>query len=360
MEFPKGFNMRSLFYISLITSSVVLASCSTPAPKINSGKSYPIFSAEKRTMNTNNYNHAFDLQNGSGVAQNYRGAESLYAASSSMGDARAENNLGVMAIRGQGAKVNYKKAIRHFQKAAQGGSAAAHYNIGLMYESGSGVQRDFTMAKLEYRTASRMGFAPAQYRMGMMLENGLGGSVNNQEASRFYQMAAMNGNNGSIEKLKSLSTKREITLNDVRHVVAVENCDDCNNESERNMAGRGLNSLSEMAQRGEASAQYNLGVRLLGGISSVRDPSEAARHFTLAARQGYAPAQRQIAQMHLRGEGVARSSVIGHAWLNLAARQNDAEAVTANIQKNKLELSMTAAQIQQAQALANSWSMKGR
>ena len=353
--------MRNLLYITLtVCTALLVSSCSSSIKNIGTGNSYPVFSSEKMSQPTSFFDHALRLQNGDGVSQNYILAEKMYANSSRAGDARAENNLGVMAIRGQGGKVDYKKAIVHFEKAAQMGSAAAHYNVGLMYESGSGVSKNYYMAKREYNKASNMGFAPAQYRMARMFEEGLGGEVSAEKADRFYQMAALGGNQSSIEKLKSLSKSRKISKADVRYVVAVENCDSCENTSMKKMAGRELNSLYKLAGMGDASAQYNLAARLLDGSNAVRDVSEAVRMFTLAARQGYSPAQRQIAEMHLSGTGVVKSKTIGLAWLILASRGDGQEALIAKSRKHVVERSMASAQIAQAQALANTCSMKGR
>src|SRR5690606_10099893 len=131
----------------------------------------------------------------------------------------------------------------------------------------------------------------------------------------------------------------------------IDHCD-CDRAPEKAMAARGMESLKALAASGDAPARYNLAVRLLKGEDANHDPSEAARLFTLAARQGYAPAQRQLAHMHLRGRAVARSRTLAHAWLNLAARHPTAEGRAARAEMEELELSMTPAEIAKAQSIA--------
>ena len=123
--------MRGILLVSLFASSTFLASCSTQS-------TYPIFSAEVTSGNTATYDAAHRYQTGDGVPRDYTKATRLYGKSSAKGDARAETNLGVMALRGEGRNVNYSTAASHFRKAADACCAAAHLILGLMQESGIG------------------------------------------------------------------------------------------------------------------------------------------------------------------------------------------------------------------------------
>jgi TPR repeat protein len=96
------------------------------------------------------------------------------------------------------------------------------------------------------------------------------------------------------------------------------------------------------------------------GNGANKDDAEAARLFTLASRQGYAPAQRQLAQMYLRGDAVGKSKIIAHSLLNLAAKGTGAEADAARQEMEKLEQAMSASEIAEAQKLAAVDAAKGR
>jgi TPR repeat protein len=345
--------MRGIMLGFLFTSSTLLASCST--------STYPIFPAETTSRNTATYDAAHRYQTGDGVPRDYSKATRLYGRASVKGDARAENNLGVMAMRGEGSSVNYTTAASHFRKAAEAGSAAAHFNLGLMYDSGIGFSHDPQGAVREYRMAAEQGLAEAQYRLAVMFEYGYGIRPDPAEAKRLYEMAAVGGKTDAYRSVAALAGKdiRNDTI--LLSLLAVDNCDGCESDaSAAGVAARDYNNLKALADQGDAPARYNLAVRLLNGDHANQDPSEAARLFTLAARQGYAPAQRQLAQMHLRGQAVAKSKVLAHSWLNLASKTGGSEAEKARAQMEELEVSMTTAEIAEAQKIAAAGYSKGR
>lgn len=346
--------MRGILLVSLFASSAFLASCSTQS-------TYPIFSAEVTSGNTATYDAAHRYQTGDGVPRDYTKATKLYGKASDKGDARAETNLGVMALRGEGRTVNYSTAAAHFRKAADAGSAAAHYNLGLMHDSGIGFAHNPQAAVREYRMAAEQGLAEAQYRLAVMVERGYGTPADPREAKRLYEMAAVGGNTEAYSNVSSLAGKDIRNEAVLRSLLAVDNCDGCDGTAAiSGVAQRDYNGLKALADKGDAPARYNLAVRLLNGDHANQDPSEAARLFTLAAREGYAPAQRQLAQMHLRGQAVVKSKVLAHSWLNLASKTGGREADKARAQMEELEVAMTTSEIAEAQKIAADWYSKGR
>jgi TPR repeat protein len=201
--------------------------------------------------------------------------------------------------------------------------------------------------------ASEMGYAKAQGRLAAMYAQGDGVAVDEREAARLSEMS----------QLSRFSTPLGFQPGDNASILshfAIEHCGTCETDSEKKMASRHIQDLDSLADSGDAVAQYNLGVKYLKGDGAILDPSEGARYFTLSARQGYAPAQRQLAQMHLRGQAVAKSKVLAHAWLNLAAKQDSAEGISARVEMENLEVSMSSAEIKEAQEIARSGSLKGR
>jgi TPR repeat protein len=56
------------------------------------------------------------------------------------GDAKAQNNLGVMYEKGLGVPQDYAEAVKWYRKAAEQGDARAQNNLGVMYAAGRGVQ----------------------------------------------------------------------------------------------------------------------------------------------------------------------------------------------------------------------------
>lgn len=337
--------MRTSLLTAIFATTISLAGCA------GSTDVYPLFPAEKTTAESGRFVDGYRYQYGAGVPRNYEYAIWAYEEAGAKGDAKALNNLGVMALRGEGSSVSPSKAAGYFKKAALLGSASAHYNLGLMADmNGNSVK-----AAEEYRIAAEMGLPEAQYRLSTMLESGEVQSNDSKEWRHLLDKAVARGDKQALSRIDGIKRER-----DINRYLATENCPECVAPPEKAMADRGLSQLKQLADKGDASAQYNLGVRLLQGKSANSDPSEAARMFTLAARQGYAPAQRQIAQMHLRGEAVGRSKVLAHMWLNLAARDDGTDGRAALGEMEALEQTMTTDEINQAQDLAASGANKGR
>ena len=73
------------------------------------------------------------------------------------GEARAQNNLGVMYDNGYGVLQDYAEAVRWYRMAAEQGNATAQNNLGVMYENGRGVLQDAVLAHMWYNIGSANG-----------------------------------------------------------------------------------------------------------------------------------------------------------------------------------------------------------
>ena len=62
------------------------------------------------------------------------------------GDAKAQNNLGVMYDYGEGVPKDYAEAVKWYRKAAVQEDAEAQTNLGFMYLTGYGVPKDYVQA----------------------------------------------------------------------------------------------------------------------------------------------------------------------------------------------------------------------
>ena len=80
-----------------------------------------------------------------------------------------------------------------------------------------------------------------------------------------------------------------------------------------------LEEFRSLAERGDAQAEFMLGVMYHYGKGVPRDDVLAAIWFFKAARKGNANGQLAIGSLHVRGEGVRRDLVKAHMWLTLAA-----------------------------------------
>ena len=86
--------------------------------------------------------------------------------------------------------------------------------------------------------------------------------------------------------------------------------------------------LYEMAaKRGNANAQYNLGVYYDQGISGLtQSPERAFEFYTLAANQGHLDAQCNLGAMYANGDGIEQSSQRAIEYYTLSAEQGQATA----------------------------------
>ena len=110
-----------------------------------------------------------------------------------------------------------------------------------------------------------------------------------------------------------------------------------------------------LAEQGNASVQFNLGVMYGKGRGVPQDYVEAVKWYRLSAAQGYDLAQNNLGFMYASGQGVPQDYVEAHKWWNLAAAQGDADAVK---NRDKVARLMTPAQIAEAQKLAREWRPK--
>ena len=119
-----------------------------------------------------------------------------------------------------------------------------------------------------------------------------------------------------------------------------------------------LESLRQLAQQGDAGAQYNLGFVYERGLGVPQDDVEAARWTRLAADQGHALAQLSLGDMYAYGRGVPQDYVEAHKWVNLAAsRATGAAQKRYSERRDTLAKQMTPAQIAEAQKLAREWQV---
>ena len=89
-----------------------------------------------------------------------------------------------------------------------------------------------------------------------------------------------------------------------------------------------LRLLRLLADRGDASAQFNLGYMYYNGRGVHQDYKEAVRWYRLAAGRGHALAQFNLGVMYDNGRGVTQDNREAVKWYRLAAEQNDASAQT--------------------------------
>ena len=110
-----------------------------------------------------------------------------------------------------------------------------------------------------------------------------------------------------------------------------------------------LKWFTKAAAQEHPKAQYNLGVLCEKGEGVIENDKEAVKWFTKAAAQGFAKAQADLGSMYFIGKGVKQNKFIAYAWWNIAAFNGNLKAKKAKALVTK---KMTAGQIAKAQELS--------
>ena len=87
-----------------------------------------------------------------------------------------------------------------------------------------------------------------------------------------------------------------------------------------------LKEFMTLAEQGNATSQYNLGVMYEYGEGVLQNYSQAVSWYRKASEQGLSSAQFNLALMYLNGNGVPQDYTQAVSWFMKAAEQGDAGA----------------------------------
>jgi Sel1 repeat len=123
-----------------------------------------------------------------------------------------------------------------------------------------------------------------------------------------------------------------------------------------------INWYRKAAEQNDAVAQFDLGVMYAKGVSP--NHAEAALWYRLAADHGLGGAQFDLGMMYAEGRGVPQDYVQAHMWLNLAVSQlpalgKDQQNTTVDA-RDRVASKMTPQRIVEAQELAFEWTVEHR
>jgi putative methionine-R-sulfoxide reductase with GAF domain len=84
-----------------------------------------------------------------------------------------------------------------------------------------------------------------------------------------------------------------------------------------------LQQLTQLAEKGDPSAQNLLGLRYVSGEGVKQDEREAVRWFTKAAEQGNTSAQSKLGSIYFRGRDIPQNVNQAYFWMVLARANGD-------------------------------------
>ena len=171
------------------------------------------------------------------------------------------------------------------------GAIAADYDKGFnAYSAG-----DYATALAEWRPLAEQGDAKGQFGLGLLYANGWGVDLNDDEAFKWYGLAA--GQN-----------------------------------------------------HGEAA--YNLGVMNANGWGVPQSDEEAFKWYSKAAENGFTTAQTSLGKMYAIGFGAPQNDVTALMWYSIAAMLDD---INAEFERDEMARMMSAEGSAEAKELAEAW-----
>lgn len=121
-------------------------------------------------------------------------------------------------------------------------------------------------------------------------------------------------------------------------------------------SGMTLDQLNQCADKGDATAQYDLGVMYYHGVGGVpQDYTKAAQRYSQAAEQNHGGAQNNLALMYESNVGVPQDYVVSYLWISLAAVQG---YDGASIKRDIIVKQLTPDQVAYAQQRIADWLAK--
>jgi tetratricopeptide (TPR) repeat protein len=121
-----------------------------------------------------------------------------------------------------------------------------------------------------------------------------------------------------------------------------------------------LAMFTKAANKGDATAQSNLGHLYYEGRGVPQDYNQAVLWHRKAADQGYAKAQYNLGLMYVYGQGVTQDYVEAHRWFNTSLAYSTDKEVRDNATKNRdiVARKMTPAQLAEAYKRTSEWKKK--
>jgi TPR repeat protein len=119
--------------------------------------------------------------------------------------------------------------------------------------------------------------------------------------------------------------------------------------------------FSELAEQGDADAQYNLALMYERGEGVVQDYAAAVKWYTLAAEQGDADAQFLLGAMYALGAGVVQDYALAHMWANIAAANGASNGAKIRdwVAEELSKSEITAAQRMASECMASNYANCG-
>ena len=166
----------------------------------------------------------------------------------------------------------------------------------------------------QLRKAAEFGHPIAQWKLGKIYQSGDGVQVNDAKAFEFYRQVVDSHSEDSRGTPQAAFVASAFVALGSYYLKGIDNT------AVRPNVERARELYTYAASIfGDAEAQFNLGRLYLDPASSDRDPRQAARWLTVAAKKGHPGAQALLGQLLFSGDAeLPRHSAQGLMWLTVA------------------------------------------
>lgn len=234
-------------------------------------------------------------------------------------------------------------AFEEMKRLAELGDAGAQYELALAYDIGSGVDRDARAARIWYLRAAAGGNREAQYKAGLLYEGGYTVPRDLTEALGWYRRARSQGHQLAGRRVPELERALAAAASTaIANARAVE-IQPALSSYERRDYDAAYRDFSRLAERGNAGAQYYLGLMYDRGSGLPVDSVKARHWYVTAAWNGYADAQYRVGAMNEFGHLVLRDPDAALTWYRQAAAQGHR---IANRRVDELERKIALARVE--------------
>ena len=231
--------------------------------------------------------------------------------------------LGKIYLHGYGTQQDYTKALAYFLRADALNDSNSRFELGHLYEYGKGVDKNIDKALDYYRLAAKEGDADAQYKIDLLTGTlsaserntnfetaldytyGYTREVNNQQAIKYYQLAA---DEGSVVSEYNIGYLLETTMPTKQYSQAAQ-------------------YFIKSAEAGNIYAQTVLASNYLLGIGVKVDKKKSAYWEAKAAEQGNLSSIKETANNYYLGIGVDKNYKTAFKWHQQAVDLGDKESI---------------------------------
>jgi TPR repeat protein len=231
--------------------------------------------------------------------------------SAELGYPQAQATIGTLYLKGLPGflKRDIKEGISLLSKAVVAKSLTARFNLGMAYYNGDGVPRDALKASQWLKLAVMQNFSEAKYSLGLLLIEGEGGiQKNTNEGLKFLREAAAQDHQLAKEYLKKregfdpASAPNPLRVRDSAYSNALLTDEEVLARARKYYTGVGVSQdyarayalFLPLAKGGNPIAARFVGLMMLTGKGTRRDPAVAKEWLSVAAQKGDQTAQRLL------------------------------------------------------------------